>query len=90
MSPVQLLASRIRGEFREMPGLRLTFPQACRFWQLEAETCQAVLDLLLSEQFLLQTADGAFIGHQMARPARRVPLKAAAELPNRRLLLRSA
>jgi hypothetical protein len=30
MPPSELLFARIRGEFREMPGLRLTFAQACR------------------------------------------------------------
>ena len=26
---------RIRGEFREMPGLKLTIAQAARLWQLD-------------------------------------------------------
>ena len=34
---------RIREEFREMPGLRLTPAQAARMWGLEHETCQAVI-----------------------------------------------
>ncbi len=33
------LLARIRGEYDEMPGLRLTFPQACRLWQIDGTTC---------------------------------------------------
>ena len=54
------LLSRIRGEYREMPGLRLTFTQACRLWQLDGDTCHQVLDRLLVERFLQQTPDGAY------------------------------
>jgi hypothetical protein len=40
MTPPESLVARIRGEYREMPGLRLTFAQACRLWQLDAPTCR--------------------------------------------------
>src|SRR5713226_5303881 len=43
MSSPELLAARIRGEYREMPGLRLTFAQACRLWQVDAGACHTVL-----------------------------------------------
>ena len=55
------LLLRVRGEFREMPGMRLSSVQACRFWQLDRETCEAVLARLAAERFLVRTADGAFI-----------------------------
>lgn len=55
------LLERIRGEYREMPGLRLTLPQACRLWQLDAETCETVLHLLIAERFLSRTPANAFI-----------------------------
>jgi len=55
----QLLA-RIRGEFREMPGLSLTLRQACRLWQLEAVVCDTALRILVEEGFLGQTRRGAF------------------------------
>jgi hypothetical protein len=51
---------RVRGEFLEMPGLRLTLPQACRFLQLEAPVCTAVLDHLVRTGFLERTAEGTF------------------------------
>jgi len=60
MAPDQSLLSRIRGEYREMPGLRLTFTQACRLWQLDGPTCHRVLDKLLGERFLQCTADGSY------------------------------
>lgn len=58
--PESLLA-RIRGEYSEMPGLRLTFAQACRLWQLDASTCEMLLERLVRETFLCKTLDGAYI-----------------------------
>jgi hypothetical protein len=55
------LLARIRGEYREMPGLRLTLAQACRLWQLDAPTCEAVLGHLVDDRFLFRTRDGAFV-----------------------------
>jgi hypothetical protein len=46
------ITDRIRGEFREMPGLSLTLAQAARLWNVDQRTCQAVLDVLVSEKFL--------------------------------------
>ena len=53
------LVSRIREEFREMPGLRLTPAQATRLWGLEQETCAAVIDELVATAFLRWTPSGA-------------------------------
>lgn len=46
------LLHRVRGEFREMPGLRLTLEQAMRLWSLDRATCVEVLDQLRSTKFL--------------------------------------
>ena len=43
---------RVRGEFLEMPGLRLTFTQAMRLWGLGEEDCQRVIDALIRSCFL--------------------------------------
>jgi hypothetical protein len=51
---------RIRGEFLEMPGLRLTCAQAQRLWGLDEQTCRRVLDRLVAAQFLWRPADGAY------------------------------
>jgi hypothetical protein len=59
MSDDDRLLRRIREEFREMPGLRVTPAQATRLWGLENETCRAVIDALVAAAFLRWTADGA-------------------------------
>ena len=55
------LLERIRGEFLEMPGLRLTPAQACRLWALDRRQCDVVLRMLVDGHFLRQTSDGSFI-----------------------------
>ena len=60
MTAPELLA-RIRGEYREMPGLCLTLAQACRLWHLDASTCEMALQTLVGEQFLMRTKNGAFV-----------------------------
>ena len=59
--PLESLVSRIRGEYREMPGLRLTIAQACRLWQVDTLTCEELLDQLVREHFLSKTATGAYL-----------------------------
>ena len=51
----------VRGEFLEMPGLRLTRKQAQRLWSLDADTCEAVLSTLEASQFLRHTRDGEYL-----------------------------
>lgn len=48
---------RVRGEYLEMPGLRLTLAQAARFWSLDHGTCTRVLDALVKAGFLVVTSD---------------------------------
>jgi hypothetical protein len=59
MNDIDLVVRRIREEFREMPGLRLTPAQATRLWGLERDTCQRVIDQLVSAAYLRWTAAGA-------------------------------
>lgn len=66
-TPASLL-TRVRGEYLEMPGLRLTLAQACRLWHMDVQTCTAVLDDLLSQRFLHQTHDGSYIAFPATRP----------------------
>jgi hypothetical protein len=58
---IQDVVHRIRGEFLEMPGLRLTAQQARRLWRLDETACEAVLGALVDARFLAKTRDGAFI-----------------------------
>jgi hypothetical protein len=55
------LVLRIRGEFMEMPGLRLTLAQAQKMWALDVTTCAALLARLVDAGFLYQTRDKAFM-----------------------------
>ncbi len=55
-----LITERVRGEFREMPGLTLTLAQAGRLWSLDAATCADVLSQLVDSGYLCRRADGAF------------------------------
>lgn len=50
--PDMLLRERIRSEYLEMPGLRLTLGQAQRLFGVERTMCKTVLDALVGEQFL--------------------------------------
>lgn len=61
---------RVRGEFLEMPGLRLTTPQARRLWGLDASQCDALLGALVEANFLFRTRDGAFMRVERAAPAK--------------------
>ena len=63
---------RIQGEFLEMPGLRITQPQAGRLWGLDQESCAALLDALVDAKFLFRTRDGAFMRIEHANPVRGV------------------
>lgn len=83
MSPRESLVTRIRGEYLEMPGLRLTFPQACRLWQVQPADCRAALQALLDEKFLVHTPEGAFVA--ATTTARRRPQLAKAAIPVDRL-----
>lgn len=47
------LSQRVRAEYEEMPCLRLTLPQASRFWNVDGDTCRAVLDELVAGGFLV-------------------------------------
>jgi hypothetical protein len=46
------LLTRARGEYREMPGMRLTIEQAMRLWDLDRQTCQWLLTSLVAAHCL--------------------------------------
>jgi hypothetical protein len=52
---------RVRGEYREMPCLRLTESQAARLLGLAPAVCHAVLVCLVADGFLGRTTDGRFV-----------------------------
>jgi hypothetical protein len=52
---------RVRGEFEEMPCLRLTLPQARTLFGLPDRVCEWVLGRLESDGFLGRTAQGEYV-----------------------------
>ena len=56
---LELMVYRIREEFREMPGLRLTPAQATRLWGMEHGLCREVIDRLVATAYLRWTTGGA-------------------------------
>jgi hypothetical protein len=57
---IDQIVGRIRAEFLEMPGLRLTLCQAKRLWGLDEERCAQVLELLIADRCLVRKADGTY------------------------------
>jgi hypothetical protein len=55
------LLQRVRGEFLEMPGLRLTWQQAQRLWGLDESACLEVLELLVDAKFLCRPGRGMYM-----------------------------
>lgn len=55
------LLTRIRAEYRQMPGLSVTAAQASRLWHADRRSCEAVLQRLVNERFLTVTDDGRFV-----------------------------
>ena len=89
------LVTRIRAEFNEMPGLRLTLPQAQRLWGVDGATCSALLNVLVRSELLTRGADGRYrrfaddvagSGAKMAKAAHRSRLLATSSGDQRRHL----
>jgi hypothetical protein len=57
--PIDLRAL-IRAEYLEMPGLCLTLAQAARLWNVDRDTCLAMLESLTREGFLYRSRDSYF------------------------------
>jgi hypothetical protein len=59
--PIHAVVARVRGEYLEVPGLRLNAEEAHRLCGLEPPVCQSVLDALVDAKFLHVTADGQYV-----------------------------
>jgi hypothetical protein len=55
-----VLHVRVRAEFMEMPGLKLTLPQAARLFALDAGRCALVFNQLVARG-VLAAAGGTFM-----------------------------
>jgi DNA-binding GntR family transcriptional regulator len=56
---LHVLLARIRAEYLEMPGLRLTIPQVQRLFGSDRAPCEDALDRLVEQRFLYQH-DGVY------------------------------
>ncbi|MEW6320490.1 MAG: hypothetical protein AB1635_05320 [Acidobacteriota bacterium] len=54
------LMDRFRGEFTEMPGLRLTASQAARLFGIDEQVCETTLRALVDAGHLVRHVDGRF------------------------------
>jgi hypothetical protein len=52
---------RVEGEYREMPGLSLTLPQAARLWGMDRSTCELVLGNLIERRILKRALNGTYV-----------------------------
>ncbi|PWT84441.1 MAG: hypothetical protein C5B57_04855 [Blastocatellia bacterium] len=68
---------RLRAEYLEMPGLRLTAEQVQRLCGVERTMCKAVLDALVEAKFLCRKPDGAYARTTEGDVRRPLPAKAA-------------
>jgi hypothetical protein len=62
-----LLLRRVRAEFNEMPGMRLTLDQAMRYWTIDRPTCTSLFDSLVNARFLERDATGRYRKTHCAR-----------------------
>ena len=60
-APLAGLLQRVREQYREMPGLTLTKPQATLLFGVAPSVCAAMLRALVIENFLSRTGDGQFV-----------------------------
>jgi hypothetical protein len=63
--PVHDVVRRVRAEFLEMPGLKLTAAQTARLLSVDPELCNQVLAALVESRFLAETPNSRFVraGH---------------------------
>ena len=60
----EMLVKHVRAEYREMPGLRLTFEQIRRLWMLDRATCDALVSRLTEARILVRTAGGHYVRYR--------------------------
>ncbi len=60
MRTIDDVLTRVRAEFVEVPGLRLTSGQVQRLCVIEPTVCQLVLRMLVDTKFLCMQSDGVY------------------------------
>src|SRR5437762_8242446 len=76
MRTIHEVMQQIRGEYLEMPGLRLTPNQLQRLCGIEHTLCRLVLDALVTAKFLCLTANGHYARLTDGEISSRKPAKA--------------
>jgi hypothetical protein len=75
----QLVLERVRAEYLEMPGMKLTADQVQRFCGVESAACKPILDALVQTGFLSLRHDGTYVrqtdGELSLPRSRKAPLK---------------
>jgi len=61
LAHLEPVLQRIRGEFHESPGLRLTPWQFRRLWNLDEDQARLVIEQLVQTRFLRGARDGTFV-----------------------------
>jgi hypothetical protein len=81
--PHDILLTRIRAEYLEMPGLRLTLEQAQRLCGVERALCRRMLDALVADRFLCVKSNGIYARLTDGDASRSRPIKADLEVGRR-------
>lgn len=80
----QRLVERLRAEYLEMPGMKLTIEQIRRLCGIDPAMCRPVLDVPVNMRFLLLNADGTYV--RLTEGGTSLPPRAKAELKSRRFV----
>ena len=70
MRTIEDVLNRLRSEFLQAPGLRLTPEQVQRLCGVERTICQLVLDSLVETKFLCLKAGGTYARMSVEHPHR--------------------
>ncbi len=60
-APFDVLLSRVRGEYDEMPGMQLTLPQFCRLFGVNTATCERLTTTLIAAGYLRRSNRGCYM-----------------------------
>ena len=66
----QPVLERVRAEFLEMPGMKLTIEQVQRLCGVDGSLCRVVLDSLVEAKFLYIKSDGRYVRLTDSSPRR--------------------
>lgn len=73
----QRVLERLRAEYLEMPGLKLTIEQVQRLCGIDPRMCQPLLDALVKARFLRLNSDGTYVRLTEGSASLPPPAKAA-------------